>query len=41
MNYALTHGYNYLVIPYWSEKDDQYKKIIDDKINEIINKKCA
>nr|DAU14367.1 MAG TPA: endonuclease [Caudoviricetes sp.] len=41
MDYALNHGYNYLIIPYWSEKDDQYKTLIDTKINEIIKSKCA
>lgn len=39
--FAILSGYNYLIIPYWAEKDDLYKKIINDKINEIINKKCA
>ena len=35
--YALSQHYNYLVIPYWSIKNDEYKNIIDDKINEILN----
>lgn len=35
--YALEQGYNYLELPYWSERNDNYKCIIDDKINEILN----
>ena len=39
--YALSHGYEYLAIPYWTEKDESYKQLIDDKIAEINNKlKC-
>ena len=34
-DYALKNGYSYLEIPYWTEKDESYKKIIDDKINQI------
>ena len=34
-NYALSHGYYYLDIPYWTEKDDKYKELIDDKLQEI------
>ena len=33
--FALDNGYSYLEIPYLAEKDDYYKKIIDDKIKEI------
>lgn len=33
--YALEHGYQYLEIPFWLEKDDKFKEIIIDKINEI------
>ena len=33
--YALSQGYYYLEIPYTAEKDDEYKQLIDDKINEI------
>lgn len=33
--FAIQHGYNYLVIPYWAEKDDKYKEMIDNKIKEI------
>lgn len=35
--YALDCGYNYLVIPYWLEKNDEYKNVIINKINEIKN----
>lgn len=35
-NYALSNGYYYLEIPYYTEKDDLYKKLIDDKINSIL-----
>ena len=34
--YALDNGYYYLEIPYWTEKDDSYKALIDNKINEIM-----
>ena len=34
--YAIQHGYNYLEIPYTAfDKQETYKKLIDDKINEI------
>lgn len=33
--FALDNGYSYLEIPYQAEKDDYYKKLIDDKIKEI------
>lgn len=33
--FALDNGYSYLEIPYLAEKDDYYKKLIDDKIKEI------
>ena len=23
-------------VPYWTEKDESYKQLIDDKINEIL-----
>lgn len=36
--YALLHGYHYIAIPYWSERNDSYKKIVDDKIKEITEK---
>jgi hypothetical protein len=32
---ALKAGYHYLAIPYWTEKDESYKTLIDDKIAEI------
>ena len=33
--FAKNNGYDFLIIPYWSEKNDEYKKIIDEKINLI------
>lgn len=30
-NYALNNNYFYLEIPYWTEKDESYKKLIDNK----------
>lgn len=36
MDYAIKHGYSYLVVPYWTEKDESYKNLIDNKINEIL-----
>jgi hypothetical protein len=35
--YALSQGYHYLAIPYWTEQDESYKTLIDEKIQEIIN----
>lgn len=34
--YALSQGYHYLIIPYWTEKDESYKTLINDKIAEIV-----
>lgn len=31
-------NYSYLEIPYWTEQDESYKKLIDDKIAEILAK---
>ena len=38
--YAIQNMYEYLEIPYWAinDKKDTYKKLIDDKIKEILNK---
>lgn len=35
--YALSKGYYYLAIPYWTESDESYKTLIDNKIQEILN----
>ena len=35
-DYALDNGYSYLEIPYWTENDESYKTLIDNKINEIL-----
>ena len=36
--YALSQGYYYLEIPYWTDdKTKSYQKLIDDKIQEILN----
>lgn len=35
--YALSQGYYYLAIPYWTESDESYKTLIDNKIQEILN----
>lgn len=35
--YALSQGYYYLEVPYWTESDESYKTLIDNKINEILN----
>lgn len=35
-NYAIAQGYYYLEIPYWTEKDESYKNLIDSKIQEIL-----
>ena len=34
--YALDNEYEYLEIPYWTENDESYKILIDNKINEIL-----
>ncbi len=36
-DFALKNGYNYIAIPYWTEKDESYKILIDNKIKEIKN----
>lgn len=33
---AFCRGYFYLEIPYWTEKDESYKTLIDSKITEIL-----
>jgi hypothetical protein len=35
---AECNGYFYLEIPYWTENDESYKELIDNKINEIKQK---
>lgn len=35
--YALSQGYHYLAIPYWTEQDESYKTLIDEKIQQILN----
>jgi hypothetical protein len=38
--YSKSQGYDYLEIPYWTDdKDETWKKLIDDKINEILHNK--
>lgn len=34
--YAIEQGYEYLAIPYWTEKDQSYKILIDQKIHKIL-----
>ena len=34
--YALSQGYYYIAIPYWTENDESYKTLIDDKIQSIL-----
>jgi hypothetical protein len=37
--YAKSKGYYYLEIPYWTDnKQNEWKSLIDNKINEILNK---
>lgn len=36
-DYALSTGYNYLIIPYWTEKDGSYRELIDDAFKNICN----
>ena len=35
--YALDNGYFYLALPYWEFDNDNYKTLIDNKIQEILN----
>lgn len=35
-DYAISQGYFYLAIPYWTERDESYKTLIDNKIHEIL-----
>ena len=35
--YALSCGYHYLAIPYWSIKNEEYKTLIDNTIQEILS----
>lgn len=35
-SYAISQGYHYLTIPYWTESDESYKTLIDNKIQEIL-----
>lgn len=36
--YALSQGYSYLEIPYWTnDSQETYKQLINDKIDEILN----
>lgn len=37
-HHALKNGYVYLIIPYWTEQDDSYKILIDQKIQEILSR---
>lgn len=34
---AFCNGYFYLAIPYWTEDDESYKQLIDEKISEILS----
>ena len=34
--YALSQGCHYIEIPYWTEDDESYKTLIDQKIKEIL-----
>lgn len=35
--YALSQGYHYLAIPHWTESDESYKTLIDNKIQQILS----
>jgi hypothetical protein len=39
--FALLNGYYFLEIPYWTEKDESYKQLIDDKINSILSQEAT
>ena len=31
--YAIENGYKFIIIPYWYEKNDYYKEILDNELN--------
>ena len=31
--YAIENGYKFIIIPYWYEKNDCYKEILDNELN--------
>lgn len=33
--FAIANGFFYLEIPYWTEKDENYKTLIQNKLNKI------
>jgi hypothetical protein len=35
--YAKSKGYSFLEIPYWTEKDESYKQLIENKIQQLNN----
>lgn len=35
--FALSNGYHYLALPYWTFKDDSYKSLIDEAIHKILS----
>lgn len=37
--WAYVRGYDYLEIPYWTEKNGKYKDLIDIKVKEILKRK--
>lgn len=34
---AYINGYHYLAIPHWTESDESYKVLIDNKIRKLSN----
>ena len=36
-DYAISQGYSYLAIPYWTEYDESYEQLISDAIHKILN----
>jgi hypothetical protein len=37
-DYAISHGYMFLEIPYWTEKTEEYKTIIDNAFTSATQK---
>ena len=35
-DYAISQGYYYLAVPYWTESDDSYKNLIDEMFHKIF-----
>lgn len=37
-DFAIANGYSYMEIPYWMEKNEEYKEVIDDATKKASRK---